>query len=123
MPARLPEDRSIVAQIAAAERWGRTVDRSAATQPARAGLRAKFARQIDPDGTLAAADPAELERRVDHLQRAHMLRMSLAAKKARVAKKESGPAPRLSTKRRGGSRLLDPTGETAVRRVMRGGDA
>ena len=34
MPARTPEDRSLVAQIAAAERWGRTPDRTAATEPA-----------------------------------------------------------------------------------------
>jgi hypothetical protein len=80
MAARTPEDRTLVAQIAAAERWGRTPDRTAATAPARAGLRAKFAREIDPAGTLPAD---ELERRVDHLVRAHMLRMSLAAKQAR----------------------------------------
>lgn len=83
MPATDPESRSIVARIAAAERWGRTPDRTAATAPARAGLRAKFARDIDPDGTLTAD---ELEKRVDHLVRAHMLRMSLAAKAARRAK-------------------------------------
>jgi hypothetical protein len=81
MPAASPSDRSVIAQIAAAERWGRTPDRTAATAPARAGLRAKYAREIDPDGTL---DSAELERRVDHLMRAHMLRMSRAAKAARA---------------------------------------
>jgi hypothetical protein len=78
--------RVLSAKIAAAERWGRTADRTAATQPARDGLRARFAREIDPDGSLAAADPAELERRVRHLQSAHMLRMSLAAPQARRAK-------------------------------------
>lgn len=83
MPSLNPEHRSIVAQIAAAERWGRTPDRTAATAPARAGLRAKFAREVDPDNTL---DPAERERRIDSLARAHMLRMSLAAKKARARK-------------------------------------
>ena len=83
MPARSPADRTVIAQIAAAERWGRTADRSAATAPARAGLRAKFAREVDPNGVL---DPAELERRVDHLVRAHMLRMSRAAAQARRAK-------------------------------------
>ena len=77
-------DRSLRAQIAAHDRWGRTADRAAATAPARAGLRAKFARQIDPDGELASSDPAELERRIDSLQRSHMLRMSLASKKARA---------------------------------------
>ena len=83
MPSRDPESRVLVAQIAAAERWGRTTDRTAATAPARAGLRAKFAREVDPDSTL---DPVELERRVDSLMRAHMLRMSLAAKAARRSK-------------------------------------
>jgi hypothetical protein len=80
MPATTSEDRSLVAQIAPAERWGRTRDRTAATAPARAGLRAKFAREVDPEGAL---EPAELERRVDLLMRAHMLRMSLKAKSAR----------------------------------------
>ena len=64
---------------------GRTLDRTAATAPARAALRAKFAREVDPDGTL---DPAELERRVDCLIRSHMLRMSLAARTARRKARE-----------------------------------
>lgn len=86
MPATSAPERTLIAQIAAAERWGRTVDRTAATAPARAGLRAKFAREVDPDGTL---DPAEVERRVDSLVRAHMLRMSLAAKTARRRAREA----------------------------------
>jgi hypothetical protein len=89
MPARTPEHRTLVAQIAAAERWGRTSDRAAGTAAARAGLRAKYAREIDPDNTL---DPAERERRVDSLMRAHMLRMSLAAKASRDAKRSGGDA-------------------------------
>lgn len=80
MPSRDPADRSTVARIAAAERWGRTPDRTAATAPARAGLRAKYAREIDPEGKLPAE---ELERRVDSLMRAHMLRMTRAARAAR----------------------------------------
>jgi hypothetical protein len=83
MPARTSEDRSLIAQIAAAERWGRTADRTEATAPARAGLRAKFAREIDPNNLL---DPIERERRVDSLVHAHMLRMSRAAKAARASK-------------------------------------
>lgn len=39
--------------------------------------------------TLAATDPAELERRVDQLHRGHMLRTSLAAKQARARKLDS----------------------------------
>lgn len=73
-------DRALIARIAAAERWGRTVDRQAATAPARRGLRARFEREADPDGVLS---DDERTRRGDDLMRAHMLRMSLAAKKAR----------------------------------------
>lgn len=79
-------NRALAARIAAAERWGRTEDRTAATAPARAGRRARLAKQIDPDGILAANDPAELDRRVDSLIRAHMLRMSLKARAARKAR-------------------------------------
>lgn len=90
MPARDPQDRSTIAQIAAAERWGRTPDRSAATAPARAGLRAKFAKEIDPLGSL---DPVELERRVNSLVRAHCLRMSRAAALARRSRTPLGGDP------------------------------
>lgn len=84
MPAADPADRSIIARIAAAERWGRTVDRTAATAPARVGLRAKYAREVDPRGVMP---PDELERRVDGLMEAHMLRMTRAAKKARESRR------------------------------------
>jgi hypothetical protein len=82
-----PGDRSLAARAAAATRWGKTPDRAEATAPARAGLRAKFEREVDPDGTL---DPVERAYRADQLMRAHMLRMSIAAKKARQAKRASG---------------------------------
>lgn len=76
-------DRTLRAQIAANTRWGRTTDRSASTEPARRGLRAKFELEVDPDGSL---DPAERDRRVDSLLMAHMQKMSLAASRARRAK-------------------------------------
>ncbi len=47
-------DRAVIARIAAAERWARTPDRAAATEPARRGLRARFEREVDPDGSLRA---------------------------------------------------------------------
>ena len=62
MSARARLDRAIIARIASSERWGRTTDRTAATAPERAGLRAKFACEVDPDGTLPVA---EVERRVE----------------------------------------------------------
>lgn len=86
MAARTPDERSLVARIASAERWGRTPDRSAATEPARRGLREKFAREVD---ALGSFPPAERERRIDDLYRAHMLRMSLAAKSARRKAREA----------------------------------
>src|SRR5699024_723879 len=86
LAAKNAADRATVARIAAAERWGRTQDRTAATAPARAGLRAKFAREADPDGVLTES---ELETRIDSLMRAHMLRASLAAKTAREKAREN----------------------------------
>lgn len=81
--------RTLAARAAAATRWGTCPDRTAATQPAREGLRAKFAREVDPDGTLA---PAEREYRVEQLHRAHMLRMAIASKRVRAAKNNAAEA-------------------------------
>ena len=86
MPARQQADRVLIARIAAAERWSRTGDREAATRPAREGLRARFAREVDPDGVLP---PDELARRVDHALRAHMLRL---ARKSAEARRRRGAA-------------------------------
>jgi hypothetical protein len=80
LAAKDPAARILAARIAAAERWGRERDRSAATQPARDARRARLEAIADPDGAL---DPVELARRVEQLERAQLLRMSLAAKRAR----------------------------------------
>ena len=73
-------DRAVIARIAAAERWARTSDRVAATEPARQGLRARFEREADPDGVLDAAERA----RPGHaLMTAHMLRLARASAQAR----------------------------------------
>jgi hypothetical protein len=77
------KDRALIARIAASERWGHTGNRSAATAPARHGLRAKFELEADPDGVLPIDERA---RRADALQRAHMLRLSLASARARRRK-------------------------------------
>jgi hypothetical protein len=69
-----------------AERWSRTHDRSAATEPARRGLRAEFEREADPDG--AVDDPAERARRADALITANMLRLARASARARRRKAE-----------------------------------
>ena len=73
-------DRAVIARIAAAERWARTPDRAAATEPARRGLRARFEREADPDGVL---DAGERARRAQALMTAHMLRLARASAQAR----------------------------------------
>jgi hypothetical protein len=53
------------------------------------GLRRKFEREIDPDGTLEAADR---EARVDRAIRAHMIKLSARGVAARRARSTSSPA-------------------------------
>ena len=79
-------DRALIARIAAHTRWAGEQDRTAATAPARKGLDAKWAREVDPDGVLA---PDELARRVENLRQAHMTRMALASARARRTKAEA----------------------------------
>lgn len=81
MPARSPEERALIARIAAGERWGRTADRVAATEKMRAGRRAQFERRALEACPGLTGD--ELARHADDLQRAHMLRMSLKARQSR----------------------------------------
>ena len=74
--------KSIHHQVAALTRWAHEPDRSAATAPARAGLEARFERQVDPDGILS---PEERARRAASARRAFYLnlaRRSAAARKA-----------------------------------------
>lgn len=65
----------------------RTADRAAATEPARRGLRARFERDVDPDGAL---DAAERARRADALFAAHMLRLARASAQARRTRRAAG---------------------------------
>jgi hypothetical protein len=83
--AQDPQDlHSLAGRIGAAEKWARTKDRKAATEPARQARRNHFAREVDPEGVL---DPSELAVRVAHAQRAYMLRLALKSAKARRARK------------------------------------
>lgn len=83
MPAIEQDERVLVATIAAETRWATCPDRTAATAPARLGLRMRFAREVDPRGTM---QPDERARRVDALHRAHMAKMTLRASQARRLK-------------------------------------
>jgi len=51
--------------------------------PGRAAFRARFEREVDPDGRL---DPQERARRAEQARRAYFARLSLSAAKARRAK-------------------------------------
>lgn len=62
-----PAQRSMAARLAALSRWAQVTDRTAATQPARDALAAKWD---------AAPNPAAAKQ-------AHMLKMSLAASRRR----------------------------------------
>ena len=81
MPARTPEERALVARIASKSRWGKEPDRVAATEAMRRGRRAKYAEQVLRECPGLSGD--ELERRIDDLRDADMLRMSLRSKQLR----------------------------------------
>lgn len=78
-----PMERALRSRSASHVRWSREGDRAAATAPARAGLQAKFERQVDPDGTL---DPAERAKRAESARKAYyaeLTRKSIAARRRR----------------------------------------
>lgn len=62
----------------------RIVDPAAHTAPARAAFLSRFEREVDPDGVL---EPEERARRAEHAKKAYFLRLALASRNARAAKK------------------------------------
>lgn len=80
-----PVERRARASKAALTGWLNTVDRSARGRQGHAGLLAKFAREIDPDGTM---NPAERARLVKTREKLHMADMQLKAAKARRRRAE-----------------------------------
>lgn len=70
-----PAERRSHAQLAAHTRWAKEPDRAAAMQPALRGQELRFARQVDPDGTLP---PDQLAVRIENARQAHMAKMRLA---------------------------------------------
>ena len=79
-------ERSLRASVAANARWART-SREEASAAARKGQRARFEREVDPEGVLS---PAERAARADNALTAHMRRMALRSAKARRARKGAG---------------------------------
>lgn len=82
MAAHDPVARHLTAQIAAHTMWAGVKDRTSRTAAMRAGLFARFEREVDPDGTL---DPVERAKRVQNAMTAHYKRMALASAKSRRA--------------------------------------
>ena len=76
-------------RIAANTRWGRTVDRAAATAPGRRAFIEKFEREADPDGTL---DPAVRAKLAENLRRAHYQRLAFHSARARQRRAAGGAA-------------------------------
>lgn len=81
MPSSNPDERRLVASIAAHESWAATPDRTARTAPARAALDAKFLAEAD-------GDPI----RAEHLRRAHFKRLALKSAQVRAARKAGAVA-------------------------------
>jgi hypothetical protein len=85
MSGLTPGERSLRARLAANTRWSRE-DPTLNAARARAGLEAKFLRQVDPDGELPAP---ERRRRAECARRAYYQRMAFASARARSVRKHA----------------------------------
>ena len=84
MPSVSPEFARLRASAGGNASWANTKDRSARTEPAR---EARWAQYLERARELQGPDASDeaVERAAEHLRRADMARMSLAAAKARKA--------------------------------------
>jgi len=67
-------------------------EHQAAMQRAREAQRQALIREADPDGTLAATDPAELDRRVKLLRRTRLVDMALKSAAVRAERRAAEQA-------------------------------
>lgn len=81
-----PADRVLRGRLAAHTSWARTEDRSARTAPARRAALDRFEREVDPEGTL---DAAERARRVEHARKAYFTGLALKSARARRNRQDS----------------------------------
>jgi hypothetical protein len=88
---------AINGRIGAIESWARLTkaERRRRTEAGRAGLLAKFEREADPEGRMSEAERIEA---AESLRRAHMMRLSMQAKRARATKKKQDQKPTSSAK-------------------------
>src|SRR5690242_4941225 len=82
------DDRILRARIAAHLLHARVTNPAEHTAAARAAFLSRFEREVDPDGLL---DSQERSRRAEHAKKAYFLRLALASRKARAAKRERSP--------------------------------
>lgn len=80
MVSKIPEERALIASLAAHERWARTSNRTAATEPARRAAGNRFEKQVDPDGSL---DPITRAKLAENAKKAHFKRLALLSAQAR----------------------------------------
>lgn len=75
-----PDERRLIARLAAHESWANTQNRTARTAPARDAFLAKFEDQVDPGHELM---PAERAKRAANARRAHFTRLALKSAQSR----------------------------------------
>jgi hypothetical protein len=85
---RTPAERTLQARMAAHLMHARN-DSRVTSAPGRTAFLVRFEREVDPDGIL---DPEERARRAEQARSAYFARLSLAAAKARRAKRQRGDA-------------------------------
>ena len=78
------DDRVLRARMAAHLLHAQISDPTEHTAPARAAFLSRFEREVDPDGIL---DPQERARRAEHAKKAYFIKLALASRKARAAKR------------------------------------
>jgi hypothetical protein len=79
-------DRILRARMAAHLLHAQISDPAEHTAPARAAFLSRFEREVDPDGIL---DPKERARRAEHAKKAYFIKLALASRKARAAKRRA----------------------------------
>jgi hypothetical protein len=85
-PAADNNDRILRARMAAHLLHAQISDPAKHTAPARAAFLSRFEREVDPEGIL---DPKERARRAEHAKKAYFLKLALASRKARAAKRRA----------------------------------
>jgi hypothetical protein len=83
-PSSDNNDRVLGARMAAHLLHAQISDPTEHTAPARAAFLSRFEREVDPDGVL---DPQERARRAEHAKKAYFIKLALASRKARAAKR------------------------------------